>query len=108
MFTLFDLVILSILAGAPAWWWYRSGTKQKVLAFVRKYCEARGLQLLDQTLAFRHYRLDRTNRKLKILSIYEFDFSTDGENRFHGEVSLRGRRLSRIVLEGDTLEVTEY
>ena len=109
MFDIYDLLTFTLFLGLVLWWWHISGQKAKVLHFTNKYCEQRGYQFLDQTLAFKRYTIirDGLNRPF-ICRQYVFDFSVDGTNRYDGEVSINGRTIVRIVLDADQIEISDF
>ncbi|MEX2365923.1 MAG: DUF3301 domain-containing protein [Pseudohongiellaceae bacterium] len=109
MFDIYHVILWAAAAGAIVYWWRISGQKQHALNYSRRYCADRGLQLLDQTLVFRRYHLSRDARhRHRVLRQYQFDFSSDGENRYQGEISLYGLRVVRIVLETEIIEIADF
>jgi hypothetical protein len=109
MYTLYDLIAWSVLAGLIAYWWHASGVKAQALLTARRHCQDRGLQFLDDTLAFKGFRLLRhPNRSPRLLRLYEFDFCTNGIDRFKGLIELSDRVVHRIVLETSQLEITNF
>ena len=109
MFTLSDLILVALGAGLLAYWWRISGQKAAAMERARHHCEQRGLQLLDQSLVFARYRLERDYRgHRRLCRLYEFDFCSDGEERYKGMVMLTGYSVLRIVLQTSNSEVTEF
>ncbi len=109
MFDLYDLILWSCLVGLLSYWWHASGLKARALKVVRRHCRERQLQFLDDTLVFKGFRLvRRPHRTPRLLRLYEFDFCTDGMDRFKGFLELSGTVVHRIVLETGQLEITDY
>lgn len=109
MFDIYDLSIFFLCLLLAAYWWRISGQKIQALNKAKTHCKNSGLQLLDQTLVFLKHSIEKDGRGRKHLCrVYEFDFSTDGEERHTGEIMLSGFKVVRIVLEVDHLEVTEF
>jgi hypothetical protein len=127
MYTLHDLLPLFILALLGGYWWRTSEQKRIAVVGARAYCKERGLQLLDETLVFKHHRIEKENRRpptnalppssselihlhpSKLLCrVYEFDYSRGGQDRQSGEIILSGYRILRVILHSEVLEITNY
>lgn len=97
------LIVLALLG-----WGFYSGTiaKEAAVQAAKRACERHRQQLLDQTVVLRRLRLRRDHSgRLRLLRLYGFEFSGDGESRHRGEVELLGQRpLScNLELDGFTL-----
>jgi hypothetical protein len=91
------------------YWWRISEQKTFAIRNAKEYCKGRNVQLLDQTLVFKGLRLGKTNNKRrKLCRVYEFEFSSNGEDRYQGEIILSGFNFLRVILALDELEITEY
>ncbi len=109
MLSLYDLMLFFCFLLAIIYWWQISGQKTFALQEARRYCRQRGIQLLDQTLAFKTYRLQKDKHaRTRLCRVYGFDFCQDGESRRQGEVILSGRQVLSIMLEDEHLEITQY
>lgn len=109
MYGLQDLIPFAFGAALLGYWWRISAQKARALQLTGEHCRRLGLQLLDQTLAFRRYRLLRDGAgKLRLCRIYAFDFCTDGEDRHGGEVFMAGLYAVRIVTETGALDITDF
>lgn len=109
MLNLYDLILFFCMLLGLLYWWHISGQKTYAMQQARRYCQQRGIQLLDQTLAFKAYRLQKDKRaNTRLCRVYGFDYCQDGETRRQGEVSLSGRHLLSITLEDEHLEITQY
>ena len=109
MYSLYDVILFLIFLLLIMYWWRISEQKTFAIRNAREYCQGRNVQLLDQTLVFKGMRLEKANNKhRKLCRVYEFDFSSEGENRFTGKIILSGFNFLRIILEMDELEITEY
>lgn len=108
-YSLQDVLIVMLLAAACYWWWRSLGIKDLVMVQTRLYCKQLGYQLLDQSLVFRGWRLVRDGKRRRFCRHYTFDISTNGENRFHGEVSVWKRNVVRILLDTDDhIDISDY
>ena len=80
--------------------WYFSYLR-KVSEFARKhasnYCEQTSLQFITIARKFSRPKFDKEHG-LYFLSVFEFEFSGDGESSSTGELSLRGIRLDQVNL----------
>jgi hypothetical protein len=109
MIDIYDIALLIPVGLLLLYWWRASGQKDVAVAAARAYCKDRQLQLLDETLVFTRFRMERDARDRKHLCRqYTFDYCRDGTDRHSGEIVLRGHRVLRVILHGGALEITEY
>ena len=110
MFDIYDLALgLPFLMLLVIYWWNSSDQKSVAVAAARAYCRERQLQLLDGTLAFHRFRLERNDRdQRRLCRVYRFDYCQSGADRHTGELILNGYSVLRVILHGETLEITEY
>ena len=109
MYDIYDLALLIPFVLLVIYWWRSSEQKSVAIAAARNYCRERELQLLDETLQFRRFRMIRNTRgQTRLCRIYEFDYSLDGKDRHNGEIILCGYVVLRIILHSTVLEITEY
>lgn len=108
-YDIYDVALLIPIALALMYWWRSSGQKDVAVSAARAYCKDRNLQLLDETLVFTRYRVERdSHRKRRLCRIYAFDYCPDGVDRLSGEIILSGYRVLRVILHSDVLEITDY
>jgi hypothetical protein len=106
---IYDIALLIPLSLVLMYWWRASGQKGIAVAAARAYCKDRNLQMLDQTLVFTRYRIERdARRRRRLCRIYEFDYCPDGVERQTGEIILSGYSVLRVILHSDVLEITDY
>lgn len=109
MLSINELAMLLPLLALGAWWWRGRGQHAIAIRGARDYCRERGLQLLDDSLVFRHYRLERPpGRKRRLYRVYEFDYSRGGQDRENGLLFLWRDSVLRIILDSEVLEITDY
>jgi len=102
-----DLLYLIIPALAAAWWWQARQAKQLALYYALQRCRALNLQLLDQSVVLRRTRLQRdTSGQLCLRRYYQFEFSSTGDQRYGGRLTLAGQRLLSIELDPHVLDET--
>lgn len=97
------LYLLILIAGLALFW--RSAMRARDAANVAAgdACRERQVQLLDGTVAFRQWRLQRgRDGRMGLQRTYVFDYSEDGETRRQGFVIVAGRRVEFVGL-GPTL-----
>jgi len=79
-----------------------AGLRAKELASFqgRRYCQARQLQFLDETVVQQKLGFRRNQQgRLSLIRFYGFEFSSDGSRRFKGKVEVRGAWAGNIELE---------
>lgn len=102
--TLSDLIVLFSLAGLIAFWWQSLQIRDQATAAVRKRCEQLDLQWLDQTIVLKRLRIRRNARgALCLWRVFTFEFSSTGEERYQGYVTLRGSLIEDIQLPAHRL-----
>lgn len=90
---LLPLLIIMLLA----WMWLDSArAREFATTLAQRYCEHRGMQFLDQTVALCRVGLRWTNEGLRVRRMFRFDFSLEGAGRHTGYVLMLGARMERI------------
>lgn len=109
MYDIHDIILLIPIILLMIYWWHTSEQKRVAIVGARNYCKERKLQLLDESLVFRKFRVERDLRRRRSLCrVYEFDYSPDGKERHSGEIVLNGLKILRVIVHGDALEITQY
>ena len=109
MFDIYDIVMWSPLVLLLVYWWHSSEQKRIAIAAARAYCKQRNLQLLDETLLFEKFSLDRSwNNRRVLCRKYSFDYCLSGQDRHSGEIILDGYRVLRIIVQQGGLDITEF
>ena len=94
------VLFLAAAAFAIGFWWQSDKIKRMTVAYARRYCRQRGLQLLDQTTVLRGIWLGRGEDGWPAVGRrYQFEFSTTGEHRYRGDISLLGTKLVAVETE---------
>lgn len=74
--------------------------RDRARAIGARICRQQNLQLLDQTVALHRMWPSRDGRgNLKIEREFRFEFSSDGTNRYGGQIQLLGKTFTRAILE---------
>lgn len=83
-------------------WWFLSGLRVHELALRagRDYCRQIGVQFLDETVSRERLGFARdAGGQLRIRRVYGFEFTSDGERRYRGAVTMLGARLEDVQVE---------
>jgi len=74
--------------------------RERALRAGRAYCRNIGVQFLDETVSRHHVGLARDAvGQLRIRRRYGFEFTSDGERRYRGEITMLGSRLQDVQVE---------
>lgn len=98
-FDLVDVVLLALFVGACALWWSAHAVKERALVATRNHCRAMGVQLLDDSVVLRGFWLKRDRGgQMRWRRHYEFEFTSTGDERYHGSTIMFGQRIETIQL----------
>ena len=81
MSNLDELLILLGLAALAGVWIKQSGAREQATRVARAQCERYGVQLLDETVGLRRWRVRRREGRLGLERGYGFEVSIDGADR---------------------------
>ncbi len=84
-----------------AWlWWDGLGAKEVARNKGKALCEQAGLQFLDDTVVMHRIRLCRhRSGKVGIYRRFHFEFSNDGQSRYHGYIDMFGETVMDSYME---------
>jgi len=100
MVQLSDLWLLLALAVIVMIWWHSLGLKTRALNLAKQRCKQLDLQLIDESVVLRKMRLTRNTRGvLAVQRVFRFEFSTTGDRRYNGALSLLGAQLQGFEFE---------
>ena len=93
-------IFLTALVFLGVVYWLRArDLKQLALVAASNHCKSLNLSLLDETVVLKRIKPMRSPEgKLALTRTYYFDFSSNGEDRYQGEISLAGKRILQIKL----------
>ena len=97
MLDLFFIIVLLIIG-----FYWSSTMKAREIAFMAAnvYCQKMEVFLLDEYVALNGQWLKRdTDGKIKAWRSYQFEFSSTGDERYHGKVIMLGGKVIKIQLE---------
>jgi len=84
--------IVFVALGCIAWLWYDTNRAREAgIRAARESCTREGVQLLDDTVAFRTMRFARNDKgHMALRRVYDFEYSGSGNDRYRGSVMLLG------------------
>ncbi len=95
-----DLLWVTLICGAMLHWWKAQQIKEIALKEVRKQCDEMDLQWLDQSIALHGFWLRRDDSgTVRVWRSYVFSFSSTGDDRYEGRVTLLGRKVTGVQLD---------
>ena len=94
-------MLLGALLALAAWLYYDGmRVREQALRVGRDYCRNVGLQMLDETVSRQRIGLARDDGgQLRIRRNYGFEFTSDGERRYHGEITMLGMSVRGVQVE---------
>lgn len=105
MIDLGDLFIVFLLFTAIALLWHNAGFKEQALRAAKAHCEKYDVQLLDESMVIKGVWPQRNRRgHMALRRRYEFEFSTTGNHRYHGEVILMAGQTAHIQLAPHSID----
>ena len=87
---------------AVAGWFFYEGMRVRELALRagRDYCRNIGVQFLDETVSRQRVGFARdASGTLRVRRSYVFEFTSDGERRYTGEIVMLGARVDGVQAE---------
>ena len=97
---MWEVVMLLALGAAGAWVWSGISAHERAAAAARRACERHHQQLLDETVAQVSVKLLRSaNGSVLPIRTYRFEFTSDGDVRHSGEISIHAGRVVDLHLE---------
>lgn len=95
----FELIV--ILCFSTAIWYWLDGVRSKEIAISigASACKNHDVYFLDQTVVLSKIRLRRNSAgHIVIYREYQFEFTSDGEHRYQGNISLLGKQAIKSDL----------
>lgn len=90
----FDVFALVALCLAGWFWFDTSRAREAGISAARASCKREGVQLLDDTVAFRSLRFARDDDgRVAWRRVYDFEYSGTGLDRYRGSVMLLGTEV---------------
>lgn len=89
--------LLLVIALVVSLWLDGARAREMATVLAHRYCDHRGLQFLDETVALVRVGLRWTTGGLRIRRMFRFDFSREGA----------GRRIGYVLMLGSSLELID-
>ena len=100
MFSLADLLWLTLLGGGALYLWRSGQFKGRARDLAIIHCRQLNLQLLDHSMVISGLWPVRNNTgSLVLRRSYRFEFASIGDRRYQGELVMVGLQLQSIELE---------
>lgn len=101
---LLNIILLGLIGFVLNYWWQSGEYKGRALKLAAQYCQQHDLQLLDQSMVISGYWPHRNERRNErgvwvIRRTYDFEFTSTGQQRYRGRLTLMGFQLDKIELE---------
>ena len=90
-----DAILLITISFTGWLFWQGRRQAEQAKVHAERYCQQQHLQFLD--IAWLGGRPAKLGRHVGWLSHYSFSFSSDGESRYEGTISLLNLRLEKVV-----------
>lgn len=93
-------IFLTALVFLGVTYWLRArDLKQLALNKATAHCKDLDLALLDESVALKKISPIRNLKgRLVLARVYQFDFTSNGEDRYQGTITLAGRQVLQIKL----------
>lgn len=96
-----DSTIVLLIIAVIAWfWWDSRGVAEHATRVAKQYCDSMQVSFLNDTVAWQKVRLKRNLQgRMALERSYFFEFASDGQQRYRGEVVMLGKRVQSIQLD---------
>ena len=99
-----EYILIALLVLLVWYWWNAISAKDTAREAALRACKISHTQLLDDAVAIEKQWLRRNEKgHIEICRIYFFDFTIDGNQRYHAYVLMLGRRIGRVSLDIDDM-----
>ena len=86
------------------YWWNATSAKDLARSAALKACQLSETIILDDAVEIRKIWLRRNEKgHIEICRFYFFDFTVDGNQRFHAFVILLGQRVYKVSMNADDI-----
>ncbi|WP_297814032.1 DUF3301 domain-containing protein [uncultured Methylophaga sp.] len=96
-----DSTVVLLFLGLLGWlWWDSRGVAERATVAARNYCNNAGVSFLNDTVAWQKLRLKRNRSgRMQLQRTYFFEFASDMQERYRGEIKMLGKRVESISLD---------
>jgi len=109
MYTTKSVLLLTVPVIIILVWYESLRIRESVTRMCRQICKKSELQLLDQTVSLASLSCKRAgDGRLYLYRIYRFEVSSNGIDRFAGYVTMAGKHVETIRIDGEDGMTTIY
>lgn len=95
-----ELLLIILMVASIMYWLNAIRCKEIAREAGKRACDKYQVTFLDDTVVIRKLRLRRdTNGQMRFYRVYQFEFSSDGEQRYTATISMLGERVTRVDME---------
>ncbi len=95
-----DGLAILLLVGLAWMWWDGRGVAEHAIRAVKNHCDQIGVIFINDTVEWQKVRFERNyNGRIQLKRTYSFEFVSDMERRYRGEVIMLGNRVKKIELD---------
>lgn len=95
-----DLLVLVMMIAGIAYWLDAIRCKELAREAGKVACKRNELLFLDDTVVIVKVRLQRDiYGNMKLYREYKFEFTSDGENRYNGTISILGKLVQKVNMD---------
>lgn len=100
MYALPDVILIGLFIAFYFYWSSSQRVKEIALRATQSYCNKMEVQMLDGYVALNKLRLKRDESgKIRIWRSFLFEFTSTGEERYDGQITLLGVKILSIQLD---------
>ena len=100
MYALSDLILIGLFLAFYFYWSSAQRVKEIALQGAGSYCLKKELQMLDGYVALTKLRFKKDDRgKIRVWRSFAFEFTSTGEERYNGQITILGRKILSIELD---------
>ena len=95
-----DFCVALVLVGLFLYWLDSIRAKEIATSHARQACKKINLEFLDETVVINKLRLRRNSLgRLGFYRVYQFEFTSTGEHRYKGSVTLLGKQPVAVDMQ---------
>ena len=96
----FELIGSLLIVACLCYWASAKATQEHAHQAVKFRCQQLQLQMLDDYVALQNISIKRDIQgRMQILRAYGFEFSSTGNERYHGQIILSGRQIQSLQFD---------
>ncbi len=89
-----------LLFGLAWFWWDNRGVAERAIQAAKRSCDQVGVTFLNDTVGWKKIRLKRNRHgRMNIERTYFFEFASDMQQRYMGEITMLGQQVNKVNLE---------